>query len=575
MNIDDEVGLAFAILRKKAMALKFLEPSPPMRAVDFDNRRPRGQALLPDNVLDRPLTVILRRLRFHSQRYFRLGWRLRSQLDQCAGATKIYPQWPAGVFVNFVDEGKEVGGRHGPQIDDGDRIPLTTAPASKIAADIRFVISRHAPSVTRKIVCLVSAGGMASVHSGVCSVLARTTDERSFPTVIESPPSALRIAVLTHTAALGGAEIALLRLARNLDPARYQVHFIVFAEGALVDELRSLRHSVEVVALDAAVATAERHSVGRLSLAAPRHAAATAAHARLLARRLRQLKVQVVHANSLKSGVIGAAAARLAHVPLVWYVHDRISGDYLPPRTAAAVRLAVRYLPARVITNSLATLATLGALRPHRATVAYPGLEAGAFSTAVRPRPAAPLFGLVGRISPTKGQAVFLKAAAEVARRCSDARFLIVGAALFNEREYEAEVRRLATAPDLDGRVRFTGHVPDVAAQLRELSAVVHASPVPEPFGQVVIEAMAAGVPVIATAAGGVNEILDGGPDGMLGLGVDPGDERGLAAAMVQVLEDPESAESRATRALASVRRRFTIDQTAQAVMACWEGAAR
>src|SRR5690606_24023770 len=114
----------------------------------------------------------------------------------------------------------------------------------------------------------------------------------------------------------------------------------------------------------------------------------------------------------------------------------------------------------------------------------------------------------------------FLAAAELVGQVRSDVTFRIVGGALFEDAPVEAELRAAAASSSIATRVHWTGWVGDVAAELRQLRLAVHASPVPEPFGQVVVEAMAAGVPVIATRAGGVPEILD--PEGTASI-VAPG----------------------------------------------------
>ena len=134
----------------------------------------------------------------------------------------------------------------------------------------------------------------------------------------------------------------------------------------------------------------------------------------------------------------------------------------------------------------------------------------------------------------------------------------------------------------IQDRVIFTGWIADTTKEVDRLTAVVHASPVPEPFGQVVVEAMARGVPVIATRAGGVTEILD--PDGTtevpipgaalrtpLGQLVGPGDPAGLAAAMRWVLAEPCQAEKVAEAAFESARQRFDITRTAESVIAAWD----
>jgi len=379
-----------------------------------------------------------------------------------------------------------------------------------------------------------------------------------------------RVAILGHTAALGGAELALLRLIGAVGGSRWDIVVVLFADGPLAERLRSLGVPVRIELLDPSVATAERRSLGRLrSLLALPRLARFALH---LARVVRRLDVDLVHANSLKTGVIGTIAARLARVPLVWYVHDRISDDYLPGPVATAVRQLVRFGATSVLANSGATLATLRLAPSARAAVAYPGLDPAGF--AVRPAPEIPpRIGIIGRISPTKGQDVFLRAAARVHAVRPEARFVVVGAALFAETDYERGVRALAAELGLGDVVTFTGEVPDAGAELARLAVCVHASPVPEPFGQVIVEAMAAGVPVVATRGGGVVEIT--GTDETYALTVEPGDPVSLSDAIERVLADPVAAQGRADRAQRRARELFAIEHTAQVVQSAWENAAR
>ncbi|WP_427385623.1 glycosyltransferase [Janibacter sp. G56] len=160
--------------------------------------------------------------------------------------------------------------------------------------------------------------------------------------------------------------------------------------------------------------------------------------------------------------------------------------------------------------NSHATAATLPGARG--LVVAHPGLAPEQLAPAPRPRPERPVVGLLGRISPTKGQLEFVQAAALVAPRHPEATFRIVGAPMFGHEAHEALVRAEIDRLGLTGRVELTGFASDPAAELDAMTVAVHASPTPEPYGQVVAEAMARGVPVVATAAGGVPEIVDGGP---------------------------------------------------------------
>jgi glycosyltransferase involved in cell wall biosynthesis len=166
-----------------------------------------------------------------------------------------------------------------------------------------------------------------------------------------------------------------------------------------------------------------------------------------------------------------------------------------------------------------------------------------------------PLVGIVGRVDPWKGQDVFLEAAALV----PEARFVVVGGAILgNEGDFEREVHALAHRLGLADRVLFTGHVDDAIPWLDALDVAVLASS-HEAFGIVLVEAMALGTPVIATATDGPSEVVE---DGVSGLLVPVGDPRALAAAMVRVLRDRSLASALAEAGRRRARE-FTEERTA------------
>ncbi|MGH1561895.1 glycosyltransferase [Mumia sp. DW29H23] len=396
----------------------------------------------------------------------------------------------------------------------------------------------------------------------------------------------MRVVVLDHTAALGGAEIALSRLLPALDGDRYEVSVLLFADGPLVERLRDAGTAVEVRPLDPATATLERTAVTRSPWRAAQAAGRAAAFTVGLARALRRERADLVVANSLKAALIGGTAATLARTPWVWHLHDRLSEDYLPGPVARVLRGLARRAPRQVVVNSQATLRSLGPIPADRVVVAYPGLPAPAFAPRDEPSSGDPVVGIVGRISPTKGQREFVDAAAQVVASHPEARFVVVGAALFAEGAYEAELRAYVAERGLTDHVAFTGWLADPSQTLRTLDLLVHASPVPEPFGQVVVEAMAVGIPVVATAAGGVVEILDPAGSGdtdvvtdrsvrrtPLGQLVPPADVDALATAVRWVLDHPVDAAAAAARARASAQERFTLERTAEAVTTAWDRA--
>ena len=154
--------------------------------------------------------------------------------------------------------------------------------------------------------------------------------------------------------------------------------------------------------------------------------------------------------------------------------------------------------------------------------------------------PERPTVGMVGVLVPWKGFDVFVDAAARLAHRAPRAVFFIVGDEIYDTRGHRGYRRHLeekVRGLGLEGRVFFTGFRRDVPAIMNSLDVVVHASVRPEPFGRVILEAMACGRPVIATDAGGAPEVL--GRDGSAGILVPPGDARAMAEAVLELLRAP------------------------------------
>jgi len=345
-----------------------------------------------------------------------------------------------------------------------------------------------------------------------------------------------RVAFLDHCALESGAEMALARLL----PACHGIEPVVILgeDGPLVDRLRSSGIEVRVLPMDSTTRRFSREGVSP-SLGALRAAAATGPYVVRLARMLRQADVDLVATNSLKSSLYGGLAGRLARVPVVWHLRDRIAPDYLPSPAVALVRQAARRLSDGIVANSATTLATLdlaGSGRSHpRTCVVGDACPADEFVRDRIPHEAFTV-GLVGRISSWKGQDVFLRAFSRAFPNGGE-RARVVGGALFGEEPLVGELEALAGELGIADRVEFTGHRSDVPGELARLDALVHASTIPEPFGQVVVEAMAAGVPVVAVNAGGPSEVVTDGVDGLL---YDMGDVEGLSRCLQRLASEPE-----------------------------------
>jgi glycosyltransferase involved in cell wall biosynthesis len=351
-----------------------------------------------------------------------------------------------------------------------------------------------------------------------------------------------RVVYLDHCALLSGGELALARLLPAL--GEVDAHVVLAQEGPLVDKLLQSGISVEVFPMAETARGLHRDR----AWAGPRSAVSAAravGYTCRLAWRLRRLRPDLVHTNSLKSALYGGVAGRLAGVPVVWHVRDRIAEDYLPPPAVRLVRRLARRLPSAIIGNSRATLATIGATRAAQAVVPSPvvlgsSIEAGMAARRRRDSAGGGLrIGMIGRLAPWKGQHIFLEGFAAAFPE-GNAHAVVVGAALFGESAYEEELRRQATRLGLDGRVEFRGFRADIGSELAGLDVVVHASVTPEPFGQVVVEAMGMGLPVVAAAAGGPAEIVEDGVTGML---FPPADVDGLRRRLERLSSDPDLRE--------------------------------
>jgi glycosyltransferase involved in cell wall biosynthesis len=406
---------------------------------------------------------------------------------------------------------------------------------------------------------------------------------------------------------MGGGEVALLNLASHLDRSRYEPVVLLLQDGPLRAKLLAAGVETHLFAVAGSVVGARKDSLGFKSLMRFHDVVQTARAVIGVAGWIGRLNVDLVHTNSLKADIIGGIAARLRRKRVIWHIRDRIDVDYLPKPVVYAFRLLAKIVPSWVIANSGATLNTVK--RRIRSAAAIPsgfavdeslvsaddrsreemriggrtilgvvhdGTTASSEQGAVSPSSGGeaedcgvgPYIALVGRITRWKGQHVFLEAAAWVHRRFPQARFQIVGAALFDEKAYEREVRELAVRLGTEKYVQFLGFRSDIARYMAGIDLLVHASITGEPFGQVIIEAMACGKPVVATNGGGVPEIVLHGETGLL---VPMGDAGAMASAICQFLADPEMAGTFGERGRNRVVEQFTIEHTVKKVQQVYD----
>lgn len=267
-----------------------------------------------------------------------------------------------------------------------------------------------------------------------------------------------------------------------------------------------------------------------------------------LYRLMRQGAFDLVHTHTSKAGVLGRAAARLAgvrrivHTPHGHYFH----GGYAGP---AMIRLFVRLERwAARFTDRLVALTDqeardhlrLGIGTPAQFATIPSGVELAAFEKPAEPPatvraalglpPHAGLIGSVGRLEPVKGHRYLVDAFARLAPRFPELHLALIGdGPLF------AELRARAQRQGVAERVRFLGWRDDTPVLLHALDLFVFPS-LNEGMGRALVEAMAAGRPIVASRAGGIPEVLAEGEAGLL---VEPADALDLARGIETLLRDP------------------------------------
>jgi len=373
----------------------------------------------------------------------------------------------------------------------------------------------------------------------------------------------IRVLYFDHTALLSGGELALLETIRNLDRSAVEP-IVLLGEHGPLEEALAVEAPTHVLEIAPEIRNTRKDTLSGLRLNHARRITQSMSYIRTLVDFIRQVNPDVIHTNSLKSDILGGLAARLTRVPVVWHVRDRISPDYLPRITVSVFRRLARWIPDYVVGCSQSVIDTLDLPDSKPRAVVYSGIDLQHYETSARaPRARAAtrqtVIGLVGRLGPWKGQHVFIEAAAKAHQQFPETRFLLYGSAMFGEKDYEQSLRRMVQDLSLEGVVEFRGFERNIAAAILDLDILVHASITPEPFGQVIVQGMAATKPVIASEGGGASEIIRPGIDGLL---VQRGNSVALAEAMCRLLRDPVAAQRMAVQGKERVRGKFTIDVT-------------
>lgn len=338
--------------------------------------------------------------------------------------------------------------------------------------------------------------------------------------------------------------MSLVRLIEGLDRARYRAFVVLPSDGPLVPRLKAA--GATVIILPAMMKLTSRRGWAYLIgyvLNFPRALWA-------LRQVIRRERIALIHTNTIHI-LYGGPVARLTKTPHVWHIREIVWQKGWLRRLELWM---ARHLATRIVVTSDAIAAMFGRAEARPSTLVkvsngietdlfHPG-EAVALRAALGVSPAQTLVGIVCRLDVWKGVDVFIDAAANVVRDQPDVRFVVVGGPVIGLEGYAATLRAHARTRGLESVLTWTDWTygpTDMPEVHRAIDILVLASSQPEPFGLVVVEGMATGRPVIATAHGGPCELIE---DGVTGVLVPPGDADALAAAIRTLVADRDRARA-------------------------------
>ena len=350
----------------------------------------------------------------------------------------------------------------------------------------------------------------------------------------------MKILFYNHTGKVSGAERLLLMILAKLDRNNFDPIMVCPEQGPLAKTVRDQGVSVETVG------TLEARFTWRADLLA-RYCNSFFQVIRQVRRSVIRIQPDLIHANSIRAGLVATAATFRLETQVVWHLHDMLPRHPLSTliRTFACISSRTRMI---AVSEAVACnfLGRFSGLMMNRVNVILNAIDLQKFEPDQTARKEVrrelqlgvdePIIGIVGQLTPRKGQLELMRAFAQTLNEIPQAVLLVVGAPLFNrDHEYKELLRQTASKLGIQHRVRMVGARSDVAAIMQGLDLLVINSSV-EPFGLVALEAMACGTPVLAAAVDGIPEIIEHDKNGWM---VPPRDERMLKEAIVHLSRRP------------------------------------
>lgn len=389
----------------------------------------------------------------------------------------------------------------------------------------------------------------------------------------------MKILFVNPVGVIGGAERVLLTIMTTLLHIKpdIQLNLIVGTDGALITEAEKLGVEVKVLKLP--------EQFNQLGDSGFKDSNKTLASLTLLLKLVKilpsitkylqqfkglvlEIQPDLIHSHGIKTHLL-TTLTRIKGIPIIWHIHDFYGSRPFMAKVlkrfsyGAKLGIAISQAVAKDAKNTIPKLPI---------EMIYNGIDIDYFSPIASSSNLPLRIGLVATFARWKGHNIFLEAASEIIKNHPhvNVRFCIVGEAIYQthgSQFSEQELKAKTTDLEIADKVDFLGFQQDIAAIYHSLDIVVHASTQPEPFGLVIVEAMACGKPVIVSETGATTELFTHNYDA---VGVPPSQPKALATAILDLLEHPQKCQLISAQARNTVTESFSHQRLGKQILAVY-----
>lgn len=373
-----------------------------------------------------------------------------------------------------------------------------------------------------------------------------------------------RVTFINETAQIGGAELNLIAIIKGLSAAGWDIRLLVPEHGPLLEALNAQKASVDIIP-GCPHWPISFYLLRRFKLPNPFTLLLNFVFGIVwtfrLWRYLRDHGTEIVHTNSMVAHIFGGLAARMAGRKVIWHFHNVVESGGSWKIYKAVLMLLACHIPDRIacVSDVVAQPFLSKPSIQRKTLVLWNTVDTNRFTARERSaftETGCMTIGTAARITPWKGQEVAVQAAHRLKQKGIPFRWRFAGDVALGSLDYAQHLKKLVHDWGLEQNVIFDGWVKDMQAFYNEIDILVHVPRKPEPYGLTIAEAMASGLPVIATPGGAANSLVV--PGG--GWLIESGSIEEIASILEHLWKHPGELEARSRQACEVARNSFNME---------------